>query len=291
MKIRNLTFSLLLLLSAAARAENRPPEILLWPNGAPGSEGKTAPEVITETDGIHRVSSIHRPSITAYVPPKEIATGAAVIILPGGGHRYLSIDTEGHWVAKWLSERGVASFVLKYRLARETGSTYTVEEHALQDTQRALRLVRSRAKGWNIDPERSGLLGFSAGGQLAAHSAARFDPGKPDAADPIERESSRPAFQALLYSGSLREDAQFPKDAPPAFLCVAFDDRGPSRTAVDLFQRLRDTGINAELHIYARGGHGFGLRDRDLPITSWPVRLREWLVDQGFIEERASGSR
>ena len=276
------------LAGSTALSSLQPEEIPLWRNGAPGSEGKTAPEVISETDGVRRVSSIHHPSITVHLPPLEAATGAAVIVLPGGGHRYLSIDNEGHAVARWLSERGIAGIVLKYRLAREAGSDYRVEVHALRDAQRALRLVRSRAREWNIDPERVGLLGFSAGGEVVNYAAARFDSGKADADDPVEREGSRPAFQALLYSGSLGTDADPPRDAPPAFLCVAVDDRGPARTAVSLFQKLRDAGISAELHVYATGGHGFGMRDRPFPITGWPVRLREWLSDQGFLKKRAA---
>jgi acetyl esterase/lipase len=279
---------LLPLHSFAGPAPAAPEEIPLWSGVAPGSEGKSGPEVVIETDGIRRIASIHRPSITAHLPAKETATGAAVIILPGGGHRYLAIDNEGHKVARWLSERGIASFVLKYRLAREEGSSYKVEVHALQDAQRAMRLVRSRAKQWNLDPQRVGLLGFSAGGQLAGQAAARFDAGKRDAKDPVERESSRPAFQALLYSGNPGAEAAPPKDAPPAFLCVAYDDRGPTGTAVELFQKLREGGVNAELHVYAKGGHGFGMKDRPLPISSWPNRLHEWMGVQGFL---AAGAR
>lgn len=281
--------SLFLLASSISLAASAPEEIPLWHNGAPGSEGKTAPEIVATTD-VRRISSIHNPSITVYLPPREVATGAGVIILPGGGHRYLSIDNEGHFLAKWLSERGIAGFVLKYRLAREEGSTYRVEVHALQDAQRALRLVRSRAKDWLVDAERVGMIGFSAGGQVAALAAARFDRGKAGAEDPVERESSRPAFQALVYSGSVGADTAIPADAPAAFLCVAFDDKGPSRTAIDLFQRLRDAGVNAELHVYSKGGHGFGMRDRPLPITSWPARLQEWMVDQGFLKSRATST-
>ena len=159
-------------LALAARADET---AVLWPAGAPGSEGKTAPEVVVESDGVRRVSSIHNPSLTVHLPPRKKATGAAVIILPGGGHRYLAIDNEGHRVAAWLNAHGVAGFVLKYRLAREPGSTYRVAEHALHDAQRALRLVRSRARQWGVDPARVGILGFSAGGELASYAASRFD--------------------------------------------------------------------------------------------------------------------
>lgn len=270
-------------LLAAVPAAPAAEEILLWPGGAPGSEGQTAPEVVTVTDGVRRISVVHKPSIAVYLPSKETATGAAIVVLPGGAHHHLAIDNEGHAVAKWLSEHGVAAFVLKYRLARAEGSTYKVEVHELADTRRALRLVRSRARAWGIDPARVGMMGFSAGGELVARAAAAFDPGQREAKDPVERESARPAFQVLMYPGGLKEELVVPKDAPPAFLCAAYDDKGPSRGAVMLFQKLRDAGITAELHVYSRGGHGFGMKDRPLPITTWPVRLREWLAAEGFL--------
>jgi len=277
------------LLAPAAAAE-APEEVRLWPDGAPGSEGRSAPEAtLPSTDGVRRISGIHAPSVTPHLPPRETANGAAVVVLPGGGHRYLSIDNEGHAAARWLRERGIAGFVLKYRLAREEGSAYTVLAHAVPDVRRAIRLVRHRAKEWNVDPARVGVLGFSAGGQLALHAAARFDSGRPDADDPVERESSRPAFVALLYPGSVAADGELPADAPPAFLCVASDDERPARTAVLVFERLRGRGIAAELHVYARGGHGFGMRDRPLPITAWPLRFHEWLADQGLLASPGAG--
>jgi acetyl esterase/lipase len=176
--------------------------VLLWPNGAPGSEGKTAPERVRLTpDGEHVISSVHQPSITVYLPSKETATGAAVVVAPGGGQAELWVDHEGYAVAKWFSEHGVAGLVLKYRLAREAGSTYTVEGNSLPDMQRAIRLVRSRAAEWGVDPQRVGVMGFSAGGDVAARAAMQFDPGNAAAADPIDRQSSKPAFQALIYPG------------------------------------------------------------------------------------------
>lgn len=276
---------LLVLFWAATLAfAGEPQEILLWPNGAPGSEGKTGGETFIErNDGVRRVAGIHRPSITAHLPAPEKATGAAVLILPGGGHQYLSIDNEGHFVAKWLAERGIAGLVVKYRLARETGSTYKVEVEALRDTQRAIRVARSRAKEWRIDPERVGVMGFSAGGQLAALAAMRFDAGQSDAADAVDRQSSRPSFQALIYPGGVGAETAIPKDAPPAFLCAAFDDRGPAKTAVDLLQKMRDAGVTGELHLYSTGGHGFGMRDRPLPITSWTARFHEWMRVTGLL--------
>ena len=274
--------------SAATKGKGAAKEevVPLWPQGAPGSEGKTAPEVVVETDGVRRIHSIHNPSLTVYLPKRALGkkiTGAGVIIMPGGGHRYLAIDNEGHRVAAWLAAQGVAGFVLKYRLAREEGSTYKVAEHALADAQRAMRVVRSRSKDWRLDPARVGILGFSAGGQLAGFAGARFDAGKPDAPDVIERESSRPAFQALLYPGAAAADLVIPKDAPPAFLLTAADDKGPTGNAIGFFQKLREAGIAAELHVYARGGHGFGMKDRPMAVSAWMVRFREWMDDQGFL--------
>jgi len=257
-------------------------EVLLWPKGAPGSEGKTAPEAVRpSTDGMRRIYSIHKPSLTLYLPAAARATGTAIIILPGGGHQYLSIDNEGNNAAQWLAGRGVAGLVLKYRLAREEGSTYKVEVEALQDVQRAVRLVRSRAREWNIKPDRIGVMGFSAGGQLAALASMRFDGGK-NSDDTMDRESSRPSFQVLMYPGGVAADSAVPKEAPPAFLCAAFDDKGPSKTSLELFQKLRDAGVTSELHLYSQGGHGFGMRDRPLPITAWTARLQDWMRASGF---------
>ena len=259
-------------------------EIRLWPNGAPGSEGKTGAEtLVPNADGLRRVASVHQPSITVYLPSKETATGAGVIVMPGGGHRYVTIENEGTAVAQWLSERGIAAFVLKYRLAREEGSTYTVEQHAAADAQRAIRLVRRHARDWNVDPARVGVMGFSAGGQLAFHTATRLHAGRPDASDAIDRESSRPSFQALIYTGSLDASAEVRADMPPAFLVVALDDKTPARTSVELVQKLQAAGASAELHMYAAGGHGFGMKNRPLPITAWPSRFREWMADRGFL--------
>lgn len=194
-------FAWLLLASSLRVTAAEPQVILLWPGGTLGSEGKTAEEAVRLSPGGERVvSSVHHPSVTGYLPAKEAATGAAVIIAPGGGHRELWTDHEGHNVARWLSERGVAGFVLKYRLARERDSAYTVEGHALADTQRAIRLVRKRALEWGLNPECIGVMGFSAGGELAALAGTRYTPGTEGATDPVEREGSRPAFQGTHLS-------------------------------------------------------------------------------------------
>ena len=266
---------------------SEPSEVLLWPNGAPGSEGKGGKEIVrVTTNGEHVVSSVHNPSITPYLPPAAKATGAAVIIAPGGGHREMWMDHEGHNLAKWLSERGVAAFVLKYRLARETNSTYKVDVHALQDTQRAIRLVRSRAQEWRVAPDRVGVLGFSAGGELAALAGMRFDNGVDDATDIVDRQKSRPDFQALIYPGSSRR-VEPTKESPPIFLACAYNDRPDiSEGLAEVYLKFKKVGVPAELHIYASGGHGFGVRERNAaPVGQWAARFHEWLGDRGFLKK------
>ena len=275
-----------LLLSVAGPALAQHEPVLLWANGAPGSQDKTAPEtVVANAEGERIVSTIHQPSITPYLPRPGIATGAAVIIAPGGGHYQLSIDHEGYDVAKWLSGHGVAAFVLKYRLAKEKGSTYTVDGDELSDIQRAIRLVKGRAAEWKVDPARVGVMGFSAGGELAVLASTRYDDGKPGAADAIDRESSKPAFQALLYPG-LPKDIKLTKETPPAFLlCGAEDRENISQGLPELYLALRKAGISAELHVYAGVGHGFGLRlSNHGSYSEWPSLFLAWLDTKGFLK-------
>jgi acetyl esterase/lipase len=262
--------------------------VLLWPNGAPGSEGKSAEEVVRLNDnGEHIVSSVHHPSITPYLPTREKSTEAAVIIMPGGGHSELWMDHEGNNIAQWLSDHGVAAFVLKYRLAREKGSTYTIEGDALTDVRRAIRLVRSRASEWGLDPRSVGVMGFSAGGELAALASTRSDAGSPNASDPIERESSRPAFQALLYP-AVPDNINISAETPPAFLACGENDRPEiARGLPDLYLALRRAGVSAELHVYAGTGHGFGVRGSNRPpVSEWPVLFLVWLDNQGFSKHK-----
>jgi dienelactone hydrolase len=278
---------LLLLLSAPLLAAQPAKEILLWPQGAPGSEGKTGDEAVRVTpEGEHVVSNVHKPSLTPYLPAKDKATGAAVIVAPGGGHRELWMDHEGHNFAKWLSSRGIAAFVLKYRLAREPNSTYKIEEHGFWDTQRAVRLVRSRAAEWGINPARVGVAGFSAGGEVAALVAMRNDAGKQDAADIIERESSRPDFQAMIYPGTSGKIIPT-KDSPPIFLLAGYKDRPDiSRGLAEVYLRFKDLNIPAELHLYATAGHGFGVRERNKSaVGTWPARFEEWLSELGMLKK------
>ena len=279
-------FCVSFLVTAVASAAAEPKEIPLWPNGAPGSEGKTAKEVVaTSSSGEHTVWSIHNPSLTPYLPPTEKATGTALLVIPGGGHRNLAIDHEGCNVAHWFSDHGIAAFVLKYRLARETNSTYKIDVEALADTQRALRLIRSRGPEWKLDPSRVGAIGFSAGGELVALACTRFDSGNANATDPVERQNSKPDFQALIYPGR-SGDIQPAKDSPPVFMACAYNDRQDiAEGLAEVYLRFKRAGVPAELHIYGSGGHGFGLRSSNhKPVGSWIARFEEWLGDSGFLQ-------
>lgn len=276
------------LLASCAAATAQQPVILLWPNGAPGSEGKTAPEVVRlNPDGEHIVSSIHRPSIAVYIPVADKATGAAVVVIPGGGHSELWMDHEGYTVAAWLSDHRVAAFVLKYRLAREKSSTYTVEGTELQDTQRAIRLIRSRAAEWSVDPNRVGVMGFSAGGELAALASTRYDSGNPNAPDPIDRQSSKPAFQALLYP-AIPGNMPLSKETPSAFLACGADDRqNISEGLPELYLAMKRAGASAELHVFAGVGHGFGMRSSNTGnMSTWPDLFYGWLGASGFLKRK-----
>jgi acetyl esterase/lipase len=276
-------FACLLLTGITVSAQQ---EILLWPKGAPGSEGKTGDEKLRIVGEDHVFSNIHHPSVTPYLPAKEKATGAAVIIAPGGGHRELWITHEGYNPAKWFSDRGIAAFVLKYRLARDTLSTYTIDKDELADIQRAIRLVRSRAKEWGIDTARIGVMGFSAGGEIAALSAMRFDYGKQDATDVIDHQSSRPAFQALIYPGGSNR-FEVVANAPPVFLVGGYNDRADIAQGIaEVYIKYKKANVPAELHIYSNAGHGFGMRPGNTgAMAGWPSRFEEWLSDRGFLKK------
>ena len=278
----------LLLLPIAVRAAGTPTEILLWPNGAPGSEGKTNAETvrIAQPSGDHVVTRVNKPSITPFLPPPDKASGAAVIVAPGGGHAELWIDHEGYNVARRLNEAGITAFVLKYRLAKATNSTYTVDGNELPDMQRAIRLVRSRAAEWGVDPHRLGVMGFSAGGEVAFLSAMHFDDGTPDASDAIDRQSSKPDFQALIYPGNSRR-LEPSSNSPPAFLVCGNQDRPDiAEGLATVYLKFKQIKVPAELHIYAGVGHGFGLRPTNTgPVSKWPDRFVEWLDQGGFLKK------
>lgn len=276
------------IVSGSVLVAQQPAAIPLWPGAAPGSEGKTAKElVVTNDSGEERVSSVHHPSITPYLPPKGKATGTAVLVVPGGGHRLLAITHEGYNVAQWLAASGIAAFVLKHRLAREEGSTYRIEVESFADAQRAVRLIRSRSQDWGLDPSRVGAMGFSAGGELVSQISTRFDAGNAQSDDPIERQRSKPDFQALIYPGR-SGDIQPTKESPPAFLACAYNDRRDiSEGLAEVYLRFKRSGVPAELHIYGTGGHGFGLRDSNTrPVATWIVRFEEWLGESGLLPSK-----
>ena len=262
---------------AASLAQDTARQIFLWPNGAPGYESRRN---IPEQAKDYWVKNIHNPSITAYLPPKDRATGAAVIICPGGGHRLLVYDAEGRDAARFFNKLGVAAFILKYRLFRED-STYSLEKEVRQDALRAMRLVRSKAAEWQLDTARVGIMGFSAGGEVVAMVA--YSSGKGDAAapDPVDRLNGRPDFQILVYPGPLGIPDLVPKDAPPAFLIAANDDECCSVPVVKLLEKYREAKVPVEAHILAQGNHGFnmGYRSNLQSVKSWPQRLADWLAD------------
>lgn len=279
---RSVLVTLMLLASPAA---DRPAEIPLWPAGAPGSEGKPATEVVTTSaSGELSVSGIHNPSITPYLPTKDKATGVGILVIPGGGHRVLAITHEGYNVAEWLRDHGIAAFVLKHRLAREANSTYKIEVESMADTRRAMRVIRSRAVEWGIDPGRVGAIGFSAGGELVAMVSARADAVDAAAADPIDRQNAKPNFQALIYPGQ-SGNIQPTTESSPVFLAAAYNDRQDiSEGLAEAYLRFKRAGVPAELHIYGTGGHGFGLRTTNKrPVGQWMARFEEWLADSGVL--------
>lgn len=281
-----------LLFGSVAFPIERGEEIRLWPNGAPGSEGETAQEVFQASDNPKlpkRFTMVHYPSIYVFLPSKEKANGVAVVIAPGGGHSQLVIDKEGWDIAGWLNQHGIAGIVVKYRLARAQGSHYTVDGNALPDAARAVRTVRSRAAEWGIDPARIGFMGFSAGGEVAALIETRFDRGNDSAPDPVDRVSSRPDFAVVVYPGFKPGTISVPRDAPPTFLMCTDEDRSHVVTTVNLYLDLEKQAVPSEMHIYASGPHGVGMRPSNLPVATWPDRLLDWMADRKLITSEHSG--
>jgi acetyl esterase/lipase len=275
----------------------------LYPGTIPDSKPGTGQEKIEKTE-ITLVSNVQIPDIAVYLPTKKFATGQAVVICPGGGYWVLAYDYEGSDIARYLNTIGVAAIVLKYRLPTY-GNTVIPHKAPLMDAQRAMRIVRFNAKKWNIDPDKIGIMGFSAGGHLASTLGTHFDYGNPAAADSIEKMSCRPDFMILMYpvitftdstmhTGSrdalLQKDAtpelaryysnelQVKKDTPPAFFVHANDDSGvPVENTLMMYKALRANHIPAELHILSEGEHGFGLATNNEHVSSWTESLRLWL--------------
>jgi endo-1,4-beta-xylanase len=282
---------LVLLLSAAALADEQPPVIPLWPNGAPGSESrKDEQEVKTDQKGgEYTIKNVHSPNLTAFLPAADKATGTAVVIAPGGGHREMWMMHEGTNEAKWLADHGVAAFVLKYRLAREPNSPYKLPDTPVQDGQRAIRIVRANAEKWHINPNRVGIMGFSAGGELAALTCDADGKGNAEAEDPVDRLSARPDFQALVYSGPLGIRGQTitkEMNLPPTFIAVGDTDNFAPMLASH-YLALRSAGVSADLHIYAKTAHGFGFRESNAgkPSNEFIERFLEFLGAEGFLKK------
>lgn len=272
------------ILTAPAQAADLPSSIPLWEKGAPGFEArKDEPEKVeTDGKGLFNVDSVHNPSVTPFLTAPDKNTGAAVIIAPGGGHSKLCLGHEGYSLGQWFADHGIAAFVLKYRLAREPGSVYTIDAQAMADT----RLVRSPAGDWAVKTDRLGVLGFSARGELAALAAISSDPGKADAPDPVERHSSRPDFQGLIYPGSSKRFT-VEKGMPPVFIVWGYGDRPDiAEGMAGLYLKYKAAGVQADLHIYSNTGHGFGYRSENIhPAGAWPQRFQEWLADSGFLKK------
>ncbi|HVZ98789.1 MAG TPA: alpha/beta hydrolase [Caulobacterales bacterium] len=269
----------------AAQAQAEPSVIHLWPNGAPGVPAARRNEPEQAQDWW--VRNIHNPSVTAYLPSPENATGAAVVIVPGGGHQNVVFPPEGVAPARFFQSLGVAAFALKYRLARESNSIYTIDD-SVADTRRAMRLVRSRASEWGVDPNRIGLMGWSAGGELSAVTTYGPTDGAMDARDVIDRASCRPDFQIVIYPGDNGIPYAFAAPPPPAFFLAANDDVEASTTILRLVAMHRAAGVQCETHLFAQGSHAFNMGDRSQlrSIHSWPDRLADWLSDTGLLTKR-----
>lgn len=291
MKRRNclrIGIGLVLLVTAAGFADPGEP-IILWPDGAPGALGKEPTDI---------------PTLTPYLPPKGKATGAAVVVCPGGGYQHLA-EHEGRPIAEWLNSIGVAGFVLKYRLAPRYH-----HPAMLQDAQRAIRTVRARGAEWGVDPARIGILGFSAGGHLCASAGTHYDTGKADSPDPIERLSCRPdlmvpvyaviSMRSMTHGGSrknllgenppddlialMSNEEQVTKDTPPTFLVSGVDDKAvPVENSLAMARALAKAGVPYEMHLYERGQHGFGLGEKFPAVGTWPKLCEEWMKVRGFI--------
>lgn len=278
--------------------------IKLWPQEIPFSTGIITEEI--HSDG-GRVRNIQDPTITVYLPEKEKATSAAVVICPGGGYWLLAINHEGHDIAKWFNEFGVAGIVVKNRLPTSENIT-NKSEVALTDALRAVRMVRYKAQDWGIETDKIGIMGFSAGGHLASTVGTHFDLGVLDSKDPIQHYSSRPDFMILMYpvismtgdfmhSGSMKNllgdnpdkeqmirfsnELQVTENTPPTILIHSTDDKGvPVANSIKFYEALNEKGVSAELHIFNSGGHGFGLgRNDGTSHNLWPENVKRWMRD------------
>jgi acetyl esterase/lipase len=282
-------------------------QVPIWPGPAPDARAPAGPDVETMRTRPTLVAGrpwvevghVSRPTMTVYSPTGK-NTGAALVVFPGGGYQILAIDLEGTEVCEWLTSTGITCVLLKYRvpgagLSPKSGA-YPSSPMALEDAQRTLGLVRFRATEWHIDPHRIGVLGFSAGGHLVAAISTNFKKRLYPAVDAADAESCRPDFALALYPGHLREHTSTPlelnpyvpvtRETPPTFLLQAEDDPVDDVTnSLVYFAALKKAGVTAEMHLYARGGHAFGLRPTNAPITGWTTLARSWLATIGMIPQ------
>lgn len=281
-------------------AADSPLVLPVWPGAVPGDYGEIGPERIRQTDEAPTqnaiwITNVTRPTISVFLPEASRNTGAAVIICPGGGYWNLAWDLEGEEVAEWLNSIGVAGIVLKYRVPRRPGQPEPEPAPGpLLDAQRAVSLVRSRAVDWGINPQRIGIMGFSAGGHLAVMTATYFDRRSYESQDAVDEVSCRPDFAVAVYPGYLLpEDVEtdvlapyirIPEGTPPMFFVHAFDDpeSGPQHS-VAMFLALKKANVPAELHIYPTGGHGYGVRRTNLPVSNWHDHCSAWLKHLGML--------
>lgn len=271
----------------------------VWPDKPPGETKELPPEADqTKPDDrliagrrIIKLGNVSTPQIAVYRPPEDRDTGAAVLICPGGGHHILAYDLEGTEVAQWLNDIGVTGIVLKYRVPFRDPENRSLA--AVQDAQRAMSLVRSHAGEWGIDPKRLGILGFSAGGEVAGLVSLYGEARKYDAVDDTDQTAIRPDFAILVYPGNLvdRETSQLhehvrvTKDCPPMFFVHAYDDGVTVLNTLLVAAELKKVGVSTEVHVYATGGHGYGLRPVEgQPVTLWPQPCAQWLKTMGFIK-------
>ena len=278
------------------------PVVKLWPGTPPGETAKLPPEgdIYKPTDDkiagrpIIKLANVSTPTLTIYKPPTEKDTGAAVIVCPGGGHYILAYDLEGTEVAEWLNSIGVTAVLLKYRVPARDREKEPRWRAAVQDAQRAVGMVRSQAKEWGVDPKRIGLCGFSAGGETAGLTATFGTRRTYAAVDAHDKISCRPDFAILIYpagfakgdSLELEEHVKVDEQTPPMFFAHAYDDPVTPRHSLALFAALKKAGVPAELHVYATGGHGYGLRATDDAVTKWPEPCTVWLRSSGWLKKR-----
>ena len=305
---RVLTLAGLALLAGRAAAEAPPvwqpspghAQIAVWPAAAPDPVPAGGPEKLTAMpDKVAWVERVSQPTMTVY-PPARWNSGVAVVVFPGGGYQGLAMDLEGSEICDWLASRGITGVLLKYRVPTPKIGAYHASRQALEDAQRTIGLVRLHADEWRIDPHRIGVIGFSAGGHMAAAVSTNYRRRAYPAMDAADRESSRPDFAIALYPGHLWYEAngdalnpEVPVDAetPPTFLLQAENDPVDDVTnSLTYYRVLKKAGVSAEMHLYAQGGHGFGLRRADLPIAAWPGLVETWLGAIGMLPVKPSAA-